>query len=310
MARPPQLFHGFVGQSRLVKLLYRQLLGAKTLGEPFPHSLFAGPSGFGKSLLAKALAVEFGSNASLAHGTHTIDELSQLFIAAKFGDFIFIDEAHNLAKPSQEFLLTVIDHGKIRRNKATAEAVGQKEDIRLERFTLVLATDQPGALRRALLNRMGRPYFLSEYTPRELKRIVEIQASNLGILLTAQATTTIAKASGGLPRDAVHLLSGLRRHFPELANQEFDKRRVRSFLSACGIEPNGLDRQMHRYLLTLNRLRTASLDAIASAIGADAAYVQGHIENRLLCLGLITIRPGGRHLSPAGEDWLANNKSP
>ncbi|NQT38773.1 MAG: AAA family ATPase [Planctomycetes bacterium] len=64
MPRPLPQFHGFVGQERIVSRLRRQLDGAMTRNEPFPPSLFAGPSGIGKTLLATALASSYGTKLS------------------------------------------------------------------------------------------------------------------------------------------------------------------------------------------------------------------------------------------------------
>ena len=58
MPRPVYSFRNFIGQRKVVELLLRQLRGAIARGEPFPTACFAGPSGVGKTLLAKTLAGE------------------------------------------------------------------------------------------------------------------------------------------------------------------------------------------------------------------------------------------------------------
>ena len=61
MGRPPSTFHGFIGQARVVKRLRRQLEGAMVRQEPFPHSLFMGPTGSGETPLATFAAKESGT---------------------------------------------------------------------------------------------------------------------------------------------------------------------------------------------------------------------------------------------------------
>lgn len=105
MGRPIPQFRGFIGKKQRVAQLRRQLEGAKAHGEPFPPVLFAGPSGVGKTLLARMLADEFGTSLMVINGNASPAELATNIRQAKAMDFLFIDECHNLSTKSQELLL-------------------------------------------------------------------------------------------------------------------------------------------------------------------------------------------------------------
>ena len=64
MGRPLPEFHGFIGQSSIVKPLRQQIAGAMNLltqSRHCPRRMFNGPSGIGKSHLARAAAKEYGT---------------------------------------------------------------------------------------------------------------------------------------------------------------------------------------------------------------------------------------------------------
>ena len=75
MARRPPTFHDFIGQKEAVDLLRRLLAGAQARKKPFPHSLFQGSSGLGKTLLARALATELGTGCVEPRGQLPREEL-------------------------------------------------------------------------------------------------------------------------------------------------------------------------------------------------------------------------------------------
>src|SRR5437868_5382406 len=115
MPRPVPTFHGFVGQRKAVDRLRRQLDGARAFGEPCPPIGLIGPSGVGKTELARAIAAYQGTTLILAHGQDAPADVAAKLLAAKAGDVVLVDEAHN-AKPNlQEMLYQVIDESRLPR---------------------------------------------------------------------------------------------------------------------------------------------------------------------------------------------------
>lgn len=299
-------FHRFVGHKRQVDLLRRQLVGAKARGEPFPPTLFSGPSGVGKTLLAESLAAEYGTVLTLANGYDSVAELSDKFLRVNVCDFVFIDEAHNLTAKSQELLYHVIDQSRIplwdQKGNDASEPDTQYEDV--QPCAVILATDQPGKLRNALEKRMELNIRMGYYTQREMKEIVDRLAADLGLLISPQASNQIARISGGLPRKARHHLQNLRRHFLDAEQRQIGVPEVRQFLREFGIDSKGLGKVERDYLRHLLQTASASLDSLALHLGMDADFVRRQIEPTLRRAGFIVIGSGGRRLTETGRNWI------
>ena len=62
-------------------------------------------------------------------------------------------------------------------------------------FTLIVATDQPGTLLKALKQRIVLPFTLEYYADDEMRQIAMNYAAEIGVRLTAQAATRIAEAA-------------------------------------------------------------------------------------------------------------------
>lgn len=315
MARRVPRFHDFVGHKTTVDVLCRQLEGAKALGEPFPPTLFSGPSGVGKTLLAKSVAEAYGSKVIRANGFNSVEELTHKFMKVNVGDFVFIDEAHNLTRKAQELLFGVIDKSEvpppnqiIETGSDTSTAPeGESPNIAIKRCTVILATDQPGKLLNALANRLELKISLGYYSNTEMHDIVDSLAAQLNLLISPQAKNLVAKVSGGLPRQAEHILRNLRRHAYDTLHEQIEIKQVRQLLHECQIDEQGLRAPERKYLERLLEAEPASLDSLALHLGTDCDDVQYGIERSLSRAGFIRIGPGGRYLTDAGREWITGN---
>lgn len=170
MARPVPVFGKFVGQGRTVGLLLRQLRGAQARGEAFPPALFVGPSGVGKTALAKELAAEAQTCFFVVSGNATVEEVAEVLIHAKMGDFILVDEVHQMAPPAQELFFPVIDDHEVPawargKPKGAAEPT---TSVVVQPTAIVFATDQPGKLLPALVKRVAITAQFRFYNVREI----------------------------------------------------------------------------------------------------------------------------------------------
>lgn len=305
MPRPVFSFRRFVGHRKKVEVLRRQLIGAKIRGEPFPHTMFSGPSGVGKTLLTECLAEEYGTRCHAMYGHAKIDDLVAVYRSIGECDFLFVDEAHNLKPKSQELLYQMIDHGRLtvtEPSPPTAGSAPQRTAERIERrVTIVIASDQPGKLLNALEKRMQLHVALGFYTERELRDIIDRLAANMNLRTSAQAANHLARVSCGLPRRARHHLENLRRHFPDEDVAELSIGHVREYLADFGIDDLGLGQVERNYLRFLRDSNRASLDSLASHLGYDTDFIRRQIEPVLKRAGLSMIGSGGRMLTSKGR---------
>ena len=160
----------FIGQEREVIKLVRQIAGAKLRGEPLPPMLIIGPSGIGKTYLAKCLAGEVGTSLIVANGKESQGKLAGKFRSAKHRDIILIDEAHNLKPDSQEMLYEVIDNSVVPEGDGT-ESAEETVYAEIPACTVLLATNQPGKLLDAAQKRMEITINLTYYPLAEMREL-------------------------------------------------------------------------------------------------------------------------------------------
>jgi Holliday junction DNA helicase RuvB len=303
--RPPAKFQGFIGQAKIVRHLRRQLAGAQVLIQPMPHLLLCGASGSGKTTLAEALAAEYGSKCvrvlGKAQPKHVVQQLPTL---AK-GDFLFLDEAHRLPRDSQELLYQVVDECRCPDLLEPGHTISKDTDGRLilPPITIILATDQPGELLHALKQRVEITATITDYSLPELREIAASIATDLRVLLTAQAVGTIARVAQGTPRRVRHLVTQLRRHYAGM-REALGVDEIRQYLHQAGVcRRTGIDRQQRQYLRQLGKRGRAAIETLARLMGVDADYIRDQIEPGLLRLDLLEIGRTGRALTQAGQLW-------
>jgi hypothetical protein len=113
MARPPFRINEFIGHKRLLAPIWRIQDGAMARGETMPHVLLTGQSGTGKSLFAGTLAQRGGTKIIKLVGKTPAEEIALRLVECRRGDFLFLDEAHNLDQTAQELCFEVIDSSSI-----------------------------------------------------------------------------------------------------------------------------------------------------------------------------------------------------
>ena len=307
MGHPLPSFHGFVGQRDIARSLQAHCQGAVAKGNPLPHIRLDGPSGSGKTRLAKAVAKEMGTSCLEVYASRQIRKLQlvETLASVKTGDIVFIDEIHALPTDCQELLYPAIDRQEVPEIDAEKRCAVEGKWKKVPQFTLVVATDQPGRLQKALRQRMVLRFTLSEYTEAELRQIVFNYAAERNMLLKPQAATRLALAARGIPRRARHLLESLRTVMTDLG-MEVTKVLVVRHLKSLGVDADNLTPTDRRYLSILhNGGGRMSLASLALQLGLDAGTVYQETETYLQRKGLIAIGSGGRHLTDAGKRLAA-----
>ena len=145
-------------------------------------------------------------------------DLAALLTNLEERDVLFIDEIHRLAPAVEEILYPALEDFQLDLIIGEGPAA-RSVKIGLAPFTLVGATTRLGLLTTPLRDRFGIPIRLNFYSVEELEYIVRRGARILGVNLTADGATEIARRSRGTPRIATRLL-----------------RRVRDFAAVDGVD--------------------------------------------------------------------------
>ena len=310
MGKSAHRFHEFIGHHQVVDRLCRLMDGARARKEPFPHTLFAGPSGVGKSKMSRTLAEEYGTKCVKVMGYKDSKELGAALVGLENNAFLFIEEAHRLGPAEQEFLCEAIDEKSI--PVLVADPKDEKKNVpgraQLQPWSLIVATDQPGRFLDAFLNRLVIHIDLDFYPIPELKEIVEGLAGKSDILISPHAARALAEVAGGVPRRAEQLLNKLRLFYSDSASRQLSLEDIRTFLKDEGIDDSGLGPLEQRYLGQLSQFDIASLESLALAVGTDRVYLRRQVEARLIRRGLVKIAPTGRQLTPDGIAWIGSRK--
>ena len=184
---------------------------ARARREPLDHVLFVGPPGLGKTTLAQIVARELGVNFRATSGPviAKAGDLAALLTNLEERDVLFIDEIHRLSPAVEEILYPALEDFQLDLIIGEGPAA-RSVKIDLAPFTLVGATTRLGLLTTPLRDRFGIPIRLNFYTVGELEHIVRRGARILGVALTDDGATEIARRSRGTPRIATRLLRRVR----------------------------------------------------------------------------------------------------
>jgi holliday junction DNA helicase RuvB len=164
-------------------------------------------------------------------------------------------------------------------------------------FTLVGATTRAGMLPGPLRDRFGFTGHLDFYDTGELEQVLTRSAGLLGVELTADSATEIARRSRGTPRIANRLLRRVRDWAQVRGDGVLDRAAARAALQVYAVDELGLDR-LDRDVLEALCTRfgggPVGLSTLAVAVGEEAETVETVVEPFLVREGLLGRTPRGR----------------
>ena len=193
--------------------------------------------------------------------------------------------------------------------------------IDLQPFTLVGATTRSGLLATPLRDRFGIPLRLVFYTPEELLQIVGRGAKLLGLALTEDGATEIARRSRGTPRIAGRLLRRVRDIAAVSGQSPVNRAIADAALTRLEVDQRGLDEMDRRYLRRIADHHAGGpvgVETLAAALAEARDTLEDVVEPFLIQEGFVLRtsrgrmlgRPGWRHLgltpprTPAQGDLL------
>ena len=304
----PKSLDEFIGQQAARENLRVFVHAAKSRGEPLDHVLLHGPPGLGKTTLAGILAREMGVGFRATSGPVIAKsgDLAALLTNLEDGDVLFIDEIHRLNPAVEEVLYPAME------DRALDLMIGEGPSARsvrieLPRFTLVGATTRQGLLTTPLRDRFGIPVRLNFYTVGELEQVVHRAARLLGMDLSDDGASEVARRSRGTPRIAGRLLRRVRDFAHAAGSDRIDAQVADRALSRLEIDSLGLDAMDRRYLTMIADLYgggPVGVETLAAGLSEPRDTIEDVIEPYLIQLGLIARTARGRCLNGRGYAHL------
>ena len=297
----PQSLDEFVGQQAARANLKVFVEAAKARGEALDHVLFVGPPGLGKTTLAQIMARELGVNFRSTSGPVIAKsgDLAALLTNLEDRDVLFIDEIHRLNPAVEEILYPAMEDYQLDLIIGEGPAA-RSVKIDLARFTLVAATTRQGLITNPLRDRFGIPIRLNFYTVEELEQIVRRGARILGMPLTEDGATEIARRARGTPRIAGRLLRRVRDFASVAGAQTVDRKTADTALSRLEVDALGLDQLDRRYLSIIAHNfggGPVGIETISAGLSEPRDAIEDIIEPYLIQQGFIQRTPRGRVLT-------------
>ena len=295
-----------IGQTFNISLLKKLAVGCKTLGKPFPHTLFQGKSGTGKSELASESARLMGVGFHRFNASRDTKEIEivQIIQDLKPHDMLFIDETQNLRRPVQTCLYSAIDRNitpLIRRNKIITGSETPCAD-----FTLLMASNEPGKINKALRSRC-QILVMESYSIQELNEIACMHANRNHLELEASAANLLANACRGVPRDIIKWIDKLLLLNPHKAI--LSDVCVRDMFMTERTRSSGITAQEIQYMDILCSSEGVSVKSMENLMGLDLETLK-EMEAELQKMALIDILPAiGRCLTTLGKKYMLFVKS-
>ncbi len=321
----PKVWDEYVGQEKVKENLRVFIEAARARREPLDHVLFHGPPGLGKTTLAYLLATELqvGVRATSGPVLERPGDVAAILTNLEDRDVLFVDEIHRMNRVVEEILYPAMEDFQL------DLVIGQgphAKTIKLDlpRFTLVGATTRAGLLTAPLRNRFGVVYRLDYYSDEELDRIIVRSAKVLGVEISPEGATELARRSRGTPRVANRILRRVRDFAQVLGDGVITQELAHMALERLEVDERGLDDMDRRILQTLIGKfdgGPVGLETLAIAVGEEKGTIEDIYEPFLIQVGFLARTPRGRTVTrlafdhfgltprarPQGEIWSAGS---
>jgi Holliday junction DNA helicase RuvB len=294
----PRRLDDYIGQAAMREQMAIFIQAALARREALDHVLIFGPPGLGKTTLANIIANEMGVSLRQTSGPvlEKAGDLAALLTNLEPRDVLFIDEIHRLSPMVEEVLYPAMEDYQIDIMIGEGPAA-RSIKLDIPPFTLVGATTRAGLLTSPLRDRFGIVHRLEFYTPEELTRIVTRSAKILGVEMSPEGASEIARRSRGTPRIANRLLRRVRDFAEVMADGRVTADVAAKALEMLNVDRSGfdqLDRKLLRTMIEKFEGGPVGLDNIAAAISEERGTIEDVLEPYLIQQGFIMRTPRGR----------------
>lgn len=304
----PNTWDEYIGQQSIKDNLHILLTAAKKRGQQPEHILFYGPPGLGKTTISHLIAKETGRSIKITSGPaiEKVGDLASILTNLQSGEILFIDEIHRMNKNIEEVLYPAMESGvlDIIIGKGPSARTIQLD---LPPFTLLGATTKIAMMSSPLRSRFsGGVFKLEFYTNEEIARILKQSAHKLGIEISDEALSEIAKRSRYTPRTANYFLKRCR-DYADVHEHSIDKQSVLDALALIGVDELGLraiDREVLSVIINKFNGGPVGLKTIATATHEEESSIETVIEPYLIQRGLLELTPRGRTTTVLAEKHL------
>lgn len=312
----PSSLDDFIGQERVRKVLQILCKSAKAKGTAVSHVMLSGPSGLGKTTLARIISQEMDSRLveTIGGNLQTPEQLIGLLRSLKSRDFLFIDEIHATSRNILEILYPAMEDGVVPVVKTESsdfmKALGVQskpatEMVALPPFTLIGASTMSGLVSAPLRSRFAHELTLEPYSLDDLTRIVLRAARAMGIELNLGVAMEVAKRSRSTARIAVGHLRWLLEYSSGL-DVPPDLNAVREAFEMRDVDACGLTGQDRRYLeMLINADQPVGLTSVSAALNETVETIEQAMEPHLIREGLIRRAPRGRVATERTREMFA-----
>ena len=256
--------------------------------QPFPHTLIYGPSGAGKTTLAKYISSAINASDYISLYAPELEALmlSMMLTSIEENSLIVIDEIHALKKGLVEQIYQPIE-----------EFIYGGENI--PPFTLVGITTDLNMLPDAFVRRFRLKYRVTLYTVPELAQVVSGLTNQNWSNDAIEAIANMSRGSPGLARNHVELIESM--YSGDISDTE-----ILEYMKLQHIDILGLEEVDIEYMKVVSRFDALALSTISSLLSEREKTIEENIEPYLFRCGFVMKTSKGRVLTPRGKSYIRN----
>ncbi len=294
----PRTLDDYIGQDRVRENLQVAIAAAKQRDEALDHVLVSGPPGLGKTTLAHVIANELGVSMKASSGPviERPGDLAAILTTLQRHEVLFIDEIHRLSPIIEEILYPAMEDYEL--DIVIGQGPGARSvKVPVQPFTLVAATTRTGLLTAPLRSRFGLVHRLDYYTEADMNEIVRRSGRILGVPLSGEAASEVARRSRGTPRIANRLLRRVRDYAQVRADGAVSFEIAQAALTLLEVDTHGfdeLDRRLLRTIIDKFDGGPVGVNTLAAALGEERDAIEDIYEPFLMQAGFLERTPRGR----------------